>query len=68
MPAKSAWSSIENSNSWVSVDVVVVITRLNVLCRTEVYETESMESNAKNSRGFLKPHTMPVGRKNRKPG
>ncbi len=27
-----------------------------------------MESKEKNSRGFLKPQIMPVGRKKRKPG
>ena len=36
MPAKSAWSSIENSNSWVSPDAAAVITRLKVRWRTEV--------------------------------
>lgn len=41
--------------------------RLNVRCRTEVYEIDSMLSKSKKNNGFLKPKNMPFSRKNRNP-
>lgn len=39
--------------------------RLKVLWRTDVYEMDSIFSNAKNRSGFLKPKKIPVERKKR---
>jgi hypothetical protein len=68
MPAKSAWSSMENSISCfspVTGSGMVVMTMLKVRCKTDVYEIDSMFSNVKSARGFLKAQTMPTERKNR---
>lgn len=41
--------------------------RLKVLCNTEVYDMESIQSKAKKTRGFLNTQAIPVDRKNRNP-
>lgn len=42
--------------------------RLKVRCKTEVYETETMQSKLKNASGFLNTQAIPVDRKYRNPG
>jgi hypothetical protein len=44
---------------------MAVITMLNVRCKTDVYEMDSIFSNVKSARGFLKAQTMPTERKKR---
>lgn len=44
---------------------MVVMTMLNVRCKTDVYEIDSIFSNVKSAKGFLKAQTMPAERKNR---
>jgi len=44
---------------------MVVMTMLKVRCKTDVYEIDSMFSNVKSAKGFLKAQTIPTERKNR---
>lgn len=39
--------------------------RLNVLCKTDVYDMDSISLNGKKLSGFLKPKKMPFSRKNK---